>query len=72
VPYLVEHEQDGLLVPPNDAEAMAAAVRRVLADPRFAEGLSSNARAKSEQFDWSRILPQWEELLVRLRGSLCW
>ena len=28
IPYLLEHETDALLVPPNDPDAMAAAVRR--------------------------------------------
>src|SRR5690606_12202159 len=30
IPYLLEHELDALLVPPDDPEAMAAAVRRIL------------------------------------------
>jgi glycosyltransferase involved in cell wall biosynthesis len=63
VPFLIEHEQDGLLVPPEDAPAMAAAVRRVLTEPGLAERLSRNARAKAEGFDWSVVLPQWERLL---------
>lgn len=63
LPYLWTHEHDALLVPPNDPQAMAAAVRRILTEPDLAGHLSSNARAKAEQFDWSVILPRWEELL---------
>ncbi len=70
IPYLVEDEKNGLLVPPNDAGAMAAAVRRVLTEPGLAERLSRNARAKAEQFDWSIILPQWEELLTEVALGL--
>jgi glycosyltransferase involved in cell wall biosynthesis len=33
LPELVEHEVTGLLAPPGDAEALADAVRRALADP---------------------------------------
>ena len=66
IPYLVEHEQDGLLVPPGDAPAMAAAVRRILSEPGLAERLSVNARKKAERFDWSVILPEWERLLNRV------
>jgi glycosyltransferase involved in cell wall biosynthesis len=55
---------DALLVPPDDAKAMAAAVRRILSAPGLAERLSRNARAKAQQFDWLRILPQWEQLLI--------
>ncbi len=66
MPYLVEHEEDGLLVPPGNAKAMAAAVRRILSEPGLAEKLSTNARKKAERFDWSLIMPQWEELLTTL------
>lgn len=64
IPYLLEHEKDSLLVPPNDPEAMAAAVRRILTVPGLAERLSRNARQKAEQFDWSVILPKWATLLT--------
>jgi glycosyltransferase involved in cell wall biosynthesis len=63
VPYLVEDGKDGLLVPPDDAKAMAVAVRRIVTEPGLAERLSRNARAKAEQFDWSIILPEWISLL---------
>jgi glycosyltransferase involved in cell wall biosynthesis len=63
IPYLLDHEHNALLVPPNDPHAMAAAVRRVLTEPDLAERLSRNARAKAEQYDWSVVLPQWEKLL---------
>lgn len=62
VPYLLENEQDALLVPPNDPEAMAAAIHHILTEPDLAERLSCNARSKAEQFDWSIVLPQWENL----------
>jgi glycosyltransferase involved in cell wall biosynthesis len=66
IPYLLNHEHDALLVPPDDPESMAAAVRRILSDPGLAEHLSQNARRKAEQFDWSQILPRWENVLTLL------
>ena len=67
LPYLLEDGVDALLVPPNDPEAMAAAVRRILTEPGLAERLSTNARRKAEQFDWSIILPQWERLFESIK-----
>lgn len=67
IPYLLEHEKEALLVPPDDAEAMAEAVHHTLTEPGLAEHLSSNARNKAEQFDWSVVLPQWERLLEMVR-----
>ena len=68
IPYLLEHEKDALLVPPDDADAMAKAVQRILTEPKLSEYLSSNARNKVEQFDWSVILPQWKRLLETVKG----
>jgi len=66
IPYLLEREVDALLVPPDDPDAMAAAVRRILTEPGLAERLSHNARENAEQFDWSIILPQWEDLFASI------
>ncbi|GAB1472144.1 hypothetical protein MASR2M66_30220 [Chloroflexota bacterium] len=72
IPYLLEDGKDALLVPPDDPDAMASAIRRILTEPGLAERLSLNARKKAEQFDWSLILPQWEALfseVINRHGS---
>lgn len=70
IPYLLTDGEDSLLVPPDDPEAMAAAIRRILTEPGLAEHLSRNARHKAEQFDWSVILPQWESLLLEVSNGV--
>jgi glycosyltransferase involved in cell wall biosynthesis len=62
IPYLLDHALDALLVLPHAPDAMADAVKRILTEPGLAGRLSGNARCKTEQFDWSVILPQWEAL----------
>lgn len=69
IPYLLEHEHEALLVPPNDPEAMAAAVYRILIDSVLAERLSNNGREKTKQFDWSVILPLWEKLFMAVTNG---
>jgi len=69
IPYLLQNEHDALLVPPDDPSAMAAAIQRILTEPDLAERLSKNARRKAEQFDWSAILPQWENLFYEVIAS---
>ena len=64
IPYLIRNEHDGLLVPPDDSDAMAAAVHRILTEPGLAERLSENAHLKAAQFDWSVILPEWQQLFL--------
>ena len=66
IPYLLEHEKDALLVPPNNPQALAEAVLRIMTESGLAERLSRNARQKAELFDWSIILPKWENLFVEL------
>jgi len=68
LPYLWQHDQTALLVQPDDASAMADSILRLLNEPGLAEKLSTNARLRAEQFDWSQILPQWESLFQELAG----
>jgi glycosyltransferase involved in cell wall biosynthesis len=63
---LVEHRQEALLTPSGDAERMAEAIRELLTRNALAAHLSMQARRKAEQFDWSRIVPRWTELLEGL------
>lgn len=72
VPYLIEDAHDGILVPPGNADAMAAAVMRLLNEPALAARLSRNARNKAEAYGWEAILPRWENLfsdVARTRSS---
>lgn len=66
IPYLLQDGVDALLVPRDDPVAMAAAVERIVEDPRLAERLSRNGRAKAESFDWSHVLPKWRTLLAKV------
>lgn len=43
VPALIENEKNGLLVPPGDSLALAAALRQILSDPIRARTLGQNA-----------------------------
>jgi glycosyltransferase involved in cell wall biosynthesis len=63
-PHLWQDSDDALLVPPNDSEAMAVATRRILLSRDTASRLSRNGRKNAERFDWSVVLPRWEELLI--------
>jgi glycosyltransferase involved in cell wall biosynthesis len=63
IPHLLQSEHDALLVPTDDPEEMARAVRRIVTDINLARRLSLNARKSAEQFDWSVVTPRWEALL---------
>lgn len=66
LPLMWEDGVDALIVPTNDINAMASAVRRILIEPGLAEKLSINARKKAESYDWSEVLPLWENLFSQM------
>jgi phosphatidyl-myo-inositol alpha-mannosyltransferase len=59
---VLEHEVTGLLVPPGDAAALAAAVSRVLDDRALAERLAAAARARVGRYDWDVVAAEVEEI----------
>lgn len=65
IPFLLQDGVDALLVPPDDPVEMAKGVRRILTEPALAARLSWNARQKAEHFDWSLILPMWEQIFSK-------
>lgn len=63
IPQICSHGREALLASSGDAAALAQAVLRVIREPELARALSSRGRERAEEFQWSRILPRWEELL---------
>lgn len=47
--YLVEHGQTGLIVPPNDADALAAALEQILSDETQLQTMGRRAQAVAKQ-----------------------
>jgi glycosyltransferase involved in cell wall biosynthesis len=66
IPYMLAHEQNALLAPVGDATALATQVIRILRHPDLTARLSQGGRSTAELFDWATIIPQWEELLLRV------
>lgn len=66
IPYMLEHEQTALLVPDNDHEAMAVAIRRLLNEPDLTKRLSDNGRQLAEASAWPSVQQRWVELFQSL------
>ena len=57
LPELVQHEESGLIVPPNSPVAICDAVKRIRADDGLWRKLSSGARKRVEaEFVWPRVV----------------
>jgi phosphatidylinositol alpha-mannosyltransferase len=57
---------DGLLVPPGDPNALAAAIRRVLSEPELAATLRAAGRARAKAFSWQVVAPRVEAVYHRV------
>jgi glycosyltransferase involved in cell wall biosynthesis len=59
---IVEPERSGLQVPPEDAEALAGAIRRVLREPHLATRLARGGRERAEIFSMARMVDRMLEV----------
>lgn len=62
---LIQNEVDGLIVPLNDADALAAAILRILKERALAERLQSGARNEAATFSREHVLAQWDGIIER-------
>jgi glycosyltransferase involved in cell wall biosynthesis len=60
---LVEDGVTGLVVPVNDAPALAAALRRLASDGELCRRLGAAARVRVSEYDLPRALVAWESVL---------
>ena len=69
IPDLLTDGVDALLVPANDAPAMAAAVRRLWTEAGLARRLAHAGRRTVAAADWGQVLPQWVALLTAVAAG---
>jgi glycosyltransferase involved in cell wall biosynthesis len=63
IPFLIRHEQNGLLCPDGDVEYMSQQIIRLIDHPDLALQISQAGRLTAEAYDWECIKKKWEELL---------
>ncbi len=63
LPWLIDDERDGLLVPTGDDAAFAQRIIQLIRDPQWTAKISAAAREKAESFAWERIKPLWLQVL---------
>jgi glycosyltransferase involved in cell wall biosynthesis len=66
---LIADGEDGLLVPPGDAAALADAVCRLLEHPLLAQKLGERARERAASFGFERMIRGYEAVYERVLGS---
>lgn len=66
---ILRPEVDGLLVPPQDAPALAAALSRLMADAGLRRGMAARAPEVLERFGLEKVLDLWEALFARVLAA---
>jgi glycosyltransferase involved in cell wall biosynthesis len=61
---MVRHDETGLIVPPLDAQALAAAVLQLLRAPDQAARMARQARAEIAGYTWPAVRGQWAAAYV--------
>jgi glycosyltransferase involved in cell wall biosynthesis len=64
---LLAHDALGLLVPVDDAVALADALTRVLDDPAYRSRLGDAARTSTQRFAPARMLQAWDDVFDAMR-----
>lgn len=62
VPEIVKPEENGLLVPGDDAPALAQALARLAGDEELRTRLGENGHSWAQNFTWPRIAEQYQEM----------
>jgi glycosyltransferase involved in cell wall biosynthesis len=65
-PVVIRNGVDGLLVPPNDVDSMAAALRKLINGQDLSVRLGAAARSRAEEFDFRRSVAAYERFYRRL------
>ncbi len=64
--FLIDHGNEGLLVPAGNAAEIADAVTRLLGDPELTSRISANGRLLAERSSWESVRSNWENMFREL------
>jgi glycosyltransferase involved in cell wall biosynthesis len=63
MPYLIETNEDGILVNPNDVIAFVEAIKKMQTNNDFTTNMALKARQKVKDFDWELVKKHWISIL---------
>lgn len=66
IPYIVTHEETGLLVNANDYESLAEQAVRLFEDKELAQKIIAKARAECVKYSWDEVRKEWVEIYEEL------
>ncbi len=64
LPYLIEHNDTGVLVDANNAQQMADSIIDFITSQKNASVITKRARLKVEKYDWNVVKKSWMDILA--------
>jgi len=66
---IIEHGRNGLLIPPQDAGALADGICELIDDPQRRTAMRAAAREGSARYSMPEVRAQWEQLFAALADA---
>lgn len=66
---VIDHGENGILVPPEDPAKLAEAIIDVLSNDNFRSEIARKARKKAENYSWEKIANEVESYYYRLMSN---
>lgn len=66
---LINHEENGLLIPVGDVDAMAESINRLIENPDMAKRLGEKARTISERVNEDAVVLQWKRYIEKVYAN---
>jgi glycosyltransferase involved in cell wall biosynthesis len=67
---IIRDGEDGLLVPPGDADALAAAMERLMSDDETRGRFAARGPQAMKRFSLEVIMDSWEDVLAKFGGTI--
>lgn len=66
IPYICQHEENGLLVKCNDHAGLAESMLRILDNPELGQSLTEKAKSECDKYTWSSVREGWQKVYSEL------
>ena len=68
IPYIISNDVDGMLVEPDDVDAMVNSVHKLVDDTPFLNHVTEMSVKKSKSFYSSTVKNEWIKLLYNIKN----
>ena len=66
---IIKNNENGILIPMNDKEALISAIEKIINDSKFAKKISENGTKIVDDFETTKVCKEWEEYLKKVKEN---